>query len=34
MDAPEIKAKNKISNATIPPIATPLNPHKPVLYTT
>ena len=34
IDAPEINAKNKISNATIPPIATPLNPLKPLVYTT
>ncbi len=29
MDAPDIKAKNKISSPTIPPIAIPLNPFKP-----
>ncbi len=30
IDAPEITAKNKISKPTIPPIATPLNPFKPL----
>ena len=34
IDAPEINAKNKISNPTIPPIATPLNPFNPFVYTT
>ena len=34
IDAPEINDKNKISNPTIPPIATPLNPLKPFVYTT
>ena len=34
MEAPEINAKNKISNPTIPPIATPLNPFNPFVYTT
>ena len=29
IDAPDIKAKNKISSLTIPPIAIPLNPFKP-----
>src|SRR4249920_2208002 len=29
IDAPDIKAKNKISSPTIPPIATPPNPFKP-----
>ena len=29
IDAPEIKAKKKISNPTIPPIAIPLNPLSP-----
>ncbi len=34
IDAPEINAKNKISNPTIPPIATPLKPLSPFVYTT
>ncbi len=29
IDAPDIKAKNKISKPTIPPIAIPPNPFKP-----
>jgi hypothetical protein len=34
IEAPEITAKKKISNPTIPPIAIPLNPFKPLVYTT
>jgi hypothetical protein len=34
IDAPEINAKKKISNPTIPPIAIPPNPLKPLVYTT
>lgn len=34
MDAPEIKAKNKISNPTMPPIAIPPKPFSPFVYTT
>lgn len=34
IEAPEINAKNSISNPTIPPIATPLNPRRPFVYTT
>src|SRR5215469_3964863 len=34
IDAPEINAKKKISNPTIPPIAIPPNPLNPLVYTT
>jgi hypothetical protein len=34
IDAPEIKAKKKISKPTIPPMAIPLKPFKPLVWTT
>src|ERR1051326_2270972 len=34
MDAPEIYARKKISNPTIPPIAIPLKPPSPLVQTT
>jgi hypothetical protein len=34
IDAPEINAKKKISRPTIPPIAIPSKPLKPLVYTT
>ena len=34
IEAPDINAKKKISNPTIPPIANPPNPFKPFVYTT
>lgn len=34
IDAPDMNPKKKISNPIIPPIAMPLNPFDPIVYTT